>query len=75
MAYLIDDRTPSPVLFFTPTVLEDSPSYTLEDDLEFYSPLTFDNPGNVSRCLIHSITMVFEFDLFNPHWKCPVCDK
>jgi len=72
---LIDDIIPLSNLFSPPTtILEDSPSYTLEDDLELPSTLSFDNPGNTPRCLIHSIPMTYEFDLKSP-WKCPVCEK
>lgn len=71
---LIDDKISVPDLFFTPTRIEDSPSYSLDDNLELTPSLNFDNPGNVPTCLIHCISMIFNFDSFHPHWKCPLCE-
>lgn len=73
---LIDDNTPTPTLSFSPTLLVDSPSYTLEDEIEPNHTLNFDNPGNVPTCLIHSIPMNYDWSLDpqTSNWKCPICE-
>lgn len=73
---LIDDKTPSPIISLTPTIIEDLPSYTLEDEIELDHTFNFDNPGNVPTCLIHSIPMNYDWSLdpLTSNWKCPLCE-